>query len=68
MVPIPSLLGGDDTPGEPADRSNPVPAPLARKIAATGHTHQAEVEPPPIGRWPTPTVRDEHTRSDGSST
>ena len=34
VVPLQSLLGVDDTPGELADRSASVPAPLARQIAA----------------------------------
>ncbi len=34
VVPIQSLTGIDDTPGELADRSNTVPASLAREIAA----------------------------------
>jgi uncharacterized protein DUF222 len=34
VVPLQSLLGVDDAPGELADRSASVPAPLARQIAA----------------------------------
>jgi hypothetical protein len=34
IVPVQSLLGVDDTPGELIDRSNTVPASLAREIAA----------------------------------
>ncbi len=34
VVPVQSLFGVDDTPGELADRSATIPAPLAREIAA----------------------------------
>ncbi|HYJ67498.1 MAG TPA: DUF222 domain-containing protein [Nocardioidaceae bacterium] len=38
VVPVQSLLGVDDTPGELADRSNTVPAELARDIASRPDT------------------------------
>ena len=38
VVPVQSLFGVDDTPGELADRSASIPAPLAREIAARPDT------------------------------
>jgi hypothetical protein len=77
IVPIQSLMGVDDTPGELADRSASIPASLAREIAARPGTLFYRLLTDPrgnlldvaqLGRFPSPLLRFAVDVRDGTCT